>query len=152
MAAPKGNQYAKGNPNSGRPSHWTEENIQAFGEKYLKWAEKESSLVMMAFAGEHVHDPDVIYDLAEKSKVFNRFHQRVKAIIGARRESLAMSGAGSHVVWAKTARLYDARYDKSVSREIYDKALQETKGKLDAIGGDTDTRGDILKYLESQKI
>jgi hypothetical protein len=152
MAAPKGNQYAKGNPNSGRPSQWTEEKLAEFGNQFLEWAQKDTSLVMMAFAGEHTHDPDVIYDLAEKDKVFSRIHQRVKAIIGARREALAMSGNGSHVVWSKTARMYDDRYDKNVSREIYDKAKQETKGKLDAIGGDTDNRGAILKYLESQKL
>jgi hypothetical protein len=148
--APKGNKNAVGN--SGRPTQWTEEKMIEFGKFFLEWAEKESSLVMLAFAGEHTHDPDVIYDLAAKSTEFNRYHQRVKAIIGARREALAMSGAGSHVVWAKTARMYDQRYSDNVSKEIYDKAKQETKGKLDAIGGDTDNRGAILKYLESQKL
>lgn len=91
MAAKKGNKYAVGNPNSGRPTKLTEE-LLAKAEAYLDWCDKNPVKVSSKYTkdGGHIADDycprlpsaaglarhlgihkDTLYAWAKENKVFS---------------------------------------------------------------------------------
>ena len=156
MSYKVGNNMAKSKPKSevkkkGRPSQWNEETVKAFGDKLLKWSERDDSLVIGSFNSEHPHDPDVIYDLAAKYDNFQLIVDKARTNVGTRRERMAFTGEGNASVWNKTARFYDKRLHEHLNKETYDSAFNDSKGRLAGSGVDEDTLPDILQFIASQK-
>ena len=93
MAAPKGNKFAYGNPNTGRPATWTKEIIEKEAELLMKWCRKESSLILRKFACLRGYTHAYIYKWSDPndkafSEVFYDAFHFAKSVIGTRREEL----------------------------------------------------------------
>ena len=148
---------AKGKPKSewginGRPTIWNEETAKIFGDKLLRWSERDDSIVLGSFGATHPHDPDCIYDLSNKYDWFRLIKNKAVENIGTRREKMAFLGKGNAMVWNRTARFYDKRLDKQLNKETYNTAYNDTKGRLAGANISQDSASDILKYLASQKL
>ena len=136
---------------NGRPTIWNEETAKIFGDKLLRWSEKEDSIVLGSFGSTHPHDVDCIYKLAAKYDWFRMILNKAVENVGTRRERMAFTGEGNASVWSKTARLYDKRLHEQLNKETYDSAFNDSKGRLAGSGVDEDTLPDILQFIASQK-
>lgn len=78
MAAPKGNQYAKGLTTSGRPEIYTEEWLKQEAKDLLEWIEKPDSYFLNGFAFRRGYDPTRFHDFKLKSDEFSKAYQFAK--------------------------------------------------------------------------
>ncbi len=83
MAAPKGNQYAKGLtkdkcPNVGRPEKYTEEWLKNEAKVLLDWMKIPENYYFKTFAYERGYRPDDFDDFCAKSKEFSIAYRHCK--------------------------------------------------------------------------
>jgi len=107
MGAPKGNQYAAGNPNSGRPLLYTDEELEQMAKELIEWAKTSEAKIYRKWLAERGIYPSVCKDLRERSKVFSNAIDYAKYLIGCRREELAIEGIMPEGIWSKTNAVYD---------------------------------------------
>lgn len=69
MAAPRGNQNAKGH-GEGRPQEYTSEWIDSEAKLFLEWMKKPDSLYFKAFAIERGYAPQRLTEFADKNVNF----------------------------------------------------------------------------------
>jgi len=69
MAAPKGNQYAKGH-GKGRPKIWTDDVIENEAEELLKFIANDEGLYINSFCRKRGIDPDRLSEWARSNEVF----------------------------------------------------------------------------------
>jgi hypothetical protein len=96
MAAPKGNTYACGNPNSGRPTTWTKEIIEKEAGHFIEWAQMPDSVVLREFASIRGYGHRYLYDWSNEThpsynEVFRDAFDLVKTIIGVKREKVDLA-------------------------------------------------------------
>lgn len=86
MAAPKGNQYAKGCTTSGTPKIHTKEFIEKVRKDMEKWVKKPSSLFLEQFTGEMEYfvDPKKLSEWASKHEEFSETLTKVKKTLLSR--------------------------------------------------------------------
>lgn len=78
MAAPKGNQNAKGHSH-GRPVKYTEEFIKEEMEAFYKWMEGERNIFFKSFAIERGYLPKYLNQFADKNIDFKECLEYAKA-------------------------------------------------------------------------
>ena len=80
MAAPKGNQYAKGH-GKGRPAIYDEDFIENEAEALLEWIKDDSpkKVYLGSFALERGYDRFQMHDFSTKNKVFSHAYKKAKA-------------------------------------------------------------------------
>jgi len=99
----KGNQIAKGNPNSGRPREYDSE-VEA--EALLEWCMKPEATILRMFAPLRGYAPSRMDDWLIRCPVFRGAYAVAKAIIGCRREQILID-AGSTKPFERYADFYD---------------------------------------------
>lgn len=77
MAAPKGNQYAKGNE-GGRPEKYTDEWLREEAKELLAWIEKPSNYFLNGFAYQRGYSPKRLPEFTQKSKEFSDSYEIAK--------------------------------------------------------------------------
>lgn len=82
MAAKKGNQYAKGNPNGnkGAPVKYSQEFFEKLAKELLIWSEKPEAFFLKNFCANHKEHilPEYLSRWAEESEVFSQAYEKVK--------------------------------------------------------------------------
>lgn len=151
MAAPKGNKYAVGNKGNWVRTVWTDERIAEVSKQLDEWSRKDDSLTMLQFGCEYDILQSTLLEAVERHKDLNDAYKQAKHRVGVRRELKALKGEINSGLVQRTLRLYSDEQNAHDNKEIYDKSYNDTKGKLDAVGGDEGCKGAILEYLESQK-
>lgn len=110
MGFQKGNQLAKGNPNSGRPALWTQEKIEAEASYLLEWSKQDDSLVLAECYGLRGYSYDHVSDWEKKNSVFAEAKKIAKTRIGARREKKALLNQIDSNIVGKTLITYDPEF------------------------------------------
>ena len=77
MAAPKGNQYAKGH-GKGRPIKWDDDAIENEALALLDWIKSPSSYYIGVFAESRGYDRAQMKDFVDKNKVFANAYRRAR--------------------------------------------------------------------------
>lgn len=77
MAAPKGNQYAKGKA-TGRPKIWTDEAIEEEADAMLEWIKDPKNLYIGVFAAQRGYNRARLSEFARGNKVFARAYDEAK--------------------------------------------------------------------------
>lgn len=120
--APKGHQYAKGrapktpSPFDGRPPEYDPE---YYAEKIQEWVTKDSSWNIAGFCSEYDLYPELIYNFCERSKNFLSVYNKIKIKLAEKREKLVSLG-----------KLHNKSYDRY--QPMYDKFLHDyEEEKLD---------------------
>lgn len=103
MAAPKGNQYAKGNPNSGRPPKY---DLEKEAAELLEFSKRDSCIKLEDFTYNKDYCASDLCDFARKSEVFSSALKKAKERIGSRREDFANIDKLNYGIWNRSARLY----------------------------------------------
>lgn len=78
--APKGNQYAKGHGKGRPPTYDAEEQAQAL----LEWSKTDNATALVQFCNKQDINPDLIYDLRDRSPVFAEALKKAKSRIAER--------------------------------------------------------------------
>lgn len=80
MAAPKGNQYAKGLTTSGRPEKYTDEWLAQEAKELLAWIEVDSDkkIYLGSFAKDRGYDRQRLTEFANKSLEFSDAYKKAK--------------------------------------------------------------------------
>lgn len=80
MAAPKGNQYAKGNATSGRPKIYDDARIEEEANALLEWikVDSESKIYIGSFAKERGYDRAQLSEFARNNEIFSRAYRMAK--------------------------------------------------------------------------
>lgn len=78
MAAPKGNQYAKGH-GKGRPKIWDDDAIEEEANALLEFIAKDEGLYLNTFCRKRKLDPDRLAEWARSNEVFNGALKEAKA-------------------------------------------------------------------------
>jgi hypothetical protein len=80
MAAPKGNQYAKGSVNNGRPLIYDDERIEEEAAALLEWikVDSDAKLYIGSFARERGYDRARLSEFARANNVFARAYALAK--------------------------------------------------------------------------
>lgn len=105
--APKGNQYAVGNPNSGRPEIYSEADLEQMAKDLIEWAKLPTSRIYRKWLAEKGIYPSRCTELKARSKVFADAIEYAKYLVGTRREELSMEGEISDGLVRQTAPCYD---------------------------------------------
>ncbi len=75
MAAPKGNQYAKGH-GCGRPLLWTDDAIEEEAKALLEWIKDPKNLYIGVFAAQRGYNRARLHEFSHSNKVFaNAYHE-----------------------------------------------------------------------------
>ncbi len=77
MAAPKGNQYAKGNK-GGRPIIWDDDAIENEAAALIEWIQQPKNNYIGNFAFDRGYDRAQMHHFAEKNKEFANAYKRAK--------------------------------------------------------------------------
>lgn len=77
MAAPKGNQYAKGH-GKGCPEKYSKDWIEQEAQHLKEWMQREDSIFIKSFAIERGYSPQRLTEFAEKNKVFSEVFKLTK--------------------------------------------------------------------------
>jgi hypothetical protein len=77
MAAPKGNQYAKGNA-GGRPLIYDDERIEEEANALLEWIKDAKNVYIGVFAAQRGYDRARLSEFARQNKVFARAYREAK--------------------------------------------------------------------------
>jgi hypothetical protein len=105
MVAPKGNKFAQGNPNSGRPCKFNkEEEFKALFE----WAQTDQALVFRMFPCSRGYSHDTLEDWAKQKEEFLDIYNISKEMVGARRE-LRLLLSDSPSPFQRYATYYDKK-------------------------------------------
>lgn len=95
------------NPNIGRPRKRSEKNMENLGKKLLEYAKQEDAITLGGFC--QVVDTDLfeINEIEIRSESFRQFKKQAMALIGQRREELALRGKLDAGIVKKTMPLFD---------------------------------------------
>ena len=77
MAAPKGNQYAKGKA-TGRPVIYDDERIEEEANALLEWIKDPKNLYIGVFAAQRGYDRARLSEFAKSNKVFSHAYKEAK--------------------------------------------------------------------------
>lgn len=77
MAAPKGNQYAKGKA-TGRPKLWDDDAIENEAEALREWIAKDGGLYLGSFARQRGYARQRLSEFANSNKVFADAYEEAK--------------------------------------------------------------------------
>jgi len=119
MPAPLGNQYAVGNPNSGRPS---EHNVEEMAKKLLLWAKKEEAWILREFAPLNGFSCTTMHRWVTENEVFRNAYEQAKDIIGCRREKMYLKERSE-----STYKRYAAYYDSDLFK--FEELIKEKDAK-----------------------
>lgn len=142
MAFEKGNQLAKGNPNSGRPREWTDELIEAEAYYLLEWAQDPDALVLGECYGSRGYSYEDAMDWSNRFSVFCKCKNMAKAIVGARREKGAIKKKYDSNIVGRSMPQYDPEF------KAFLKDMKMTQAVVDAIGEDAAKK--LSDFLKSQ--
>jgi hypothetical protein len=104
MSAPKENQYAAGNPNSGRPPEY---NLEEMAQKLEEWSKKYNSCSLNQFCSDEGFSNCYLSRWAERNEVFRQSYEMAKTRLAARREELAWKGAIPQKIFNRYQGLFD---------------------------------------------
>ena len=105
--APKGNTFGAGNPNSGRPLKYTDQDLEHMAKDLLEWAKLPTSRIYRQWLADRGIVPTMCADLKARSKAFSDAVDRAKYLVGVRREELSMNGEINDGMVRTTAPIYD---------------------------------------------
>lgn len=129
MGAPKGNQYAAGNPNSGRPLRFSDEDLERMAVEMVQWAKTSDAIVYREWMADREICYSVAHSLKERSKVFAKAIEVTKYIIGVRREKLNIKGE----LPDKSFCSYMALYDPEMKDWLLEQKRADDRSKLTKI-------------------
>lgn len=105
MAAPKGNQYAKGCETSGRPCAF---DLKEEARRLMDWADTDDALVLREWAAIRRYSAqEKLQAYCEQSEEFRSAYNMARIKIGARREKMLAQGKGNPAPFQRYASLYD---------------------------------------------
>lgn len=137
MAAPKGNQYAKGCKTSGRPRVYDyEEEAQAL----LEWSKKDDSFTLYGFTTERGYPAERLSEWAKVCDELSQALRLAKEAISNRLITGAVTKKYSDSAAMKVLPLYSKEY--KADRDEQKKKAEETKVSVMA---------QALKYVSESK-
>jgi hypothetical protein len=78
MAAPKGNQYAKGLTTNGRPEKYTQEWLIEEAKALRQWIDNDNNFFLKGFSYQRGYDPTRIHEFVKKSEDFSSAYDYAK--------------------------------------------------------------------------
>lgn len=117
----------------GRPIKWTDEAIDAFADELLEWAKKPDSLVLVSFALDKDLSADIMARLEHLSPRFSKALRDAKRILGARRETGALTKVYESKVYDKSQRMYDPDWTKCQEETLAREELIKAEAKIKAL-------------------
>jgi len=135
MAAPKGNQYAKGCETSGRPPRF---DLSEEARLFKEWADTDDALVLREFVCiRNYCAQEKLHEYALQSEEFRNAYNYARIKIGARREKLLAQGKGNPAPFMRYAALYDkelkAHEIEMKNQDANAKAQQKVASDLETI-------------------
>lgn len=127
MAAPKGNKYAKGNPNSGRPPKY---DLEQEAKDLLEWSLSDAATSLYQFTNEKPYLASELREFALRSEVFAVALKKAKERIGQRREEHCNDEMMNYGVWARSARMYSTLLDDH-EEEVEDRKHKRNLEKIE---------------------
>ena len=127
MAAPKGNQYAKGNPNSGRPPKWTEPVLEEEAEALLEYARKPDSITLVDYWPTRGFSDVEACRFEKSSEVFSKAKRMAKNLIGGRREKMGLLGDYDSAIVRSSMATYDYEHRMMLKEMKREELLEEAK-------------------------
>ena len=105
MAAPKGNQYAKGCETSGRPGGV---DLSEEARLLIEWADTDDAIVLREWAAiRRYAAQEKLTAYCQQSEEFRTAYNIARLKIGARREKMLALGKGHAAPFMRYASLYD---------------------------------------------
>ena len=129
MPAPKGNQYAKGNP-SGKAGAPPKYDLEAEAKDLLEWSEGDTATSLYQFTNEKEYLASDLREFALRSEVFSVALKKAKERIGQRREEHCNDEMMNYGVWNRSARLYSTMLDEHED-DIEEKKHKRALDKID---------------------
>lgn len=145
MAAPKGNQYAKGH-GFGRPKIWTDDAIENEASELMKWADSDQNLWIKDFAHLRGYSPQRYAEWRKSNKVFSdafeyaKDKQERKFFMGALNKDMDMVFVkyfmprvlNDRPVWLESFGKEEKETKASDLLEFIGTLMQQAKAKPDA--------------------
>lgn len=103
----KGNQLAKGNPLSGRPSLYSLDDIEEMGNKLIEWVQNPGSFILLEFCVINKFSAQYLSKWENMSPVFKEALWFAKTTIAERREKLDHYGKLNHGTFNRYQGMYD---------------------------------------------
>ena len=136
MAAPKGNQYAKGCETNGRPCAF---DLAEEARLLMDWADTEDALVLREWAAiRRYSSQEKLQAYCAQSEDFRSAYNMARIKIGARREKMLAKGIGNSAPFQRYASLYDKEL------KAHEKEIKEQ----DAANAQTVVAGDITQFMQ----
>ena len=139
-------------PKMGRPKIWTDEAIDAFAAELVEWAKQKTSIVLASFVADKAMNPDILSKLAHLSTNFNEALIISKRLVGARRETGTLLKKFEPKTYSMSQRMYDPDWSKHMDEQLAREELIKAQAKIKAMKSELKNQGEIIKYLESQKV
>lgn len=146
-------EYAVGKKHpAGRPLYWTTARIEAVADELVDWVDKRDSVIVDDFFLEKKLLPDIADSFCASNKKFRSAYNLAWQVVKGRREKGTLAKKFDNRVYMFTARMYDKRLNEHCLKKLEEEELIKAKAKIKALQSELDTKGEILKYLESQKV
>ena len=141
MAAPKGNQYAKGCETNGRPPRF---DLSEEARLFKAWADTDDALVLREFmCVRQYSSQEKMHEYAARSDEFREAFNYARVKIGARREKLLAQGKGNPAPFQR----YAALYDKELKTHEQELKATENASKAQALSNEF---GEFLNVVKGQ--
>jgi hypothetical protein len=153
--APKGNQYAKGNPNSGRPRQHDRE---LMAKDIIEWVQDEDNWIIKEWRIKHMMTRDTVMEMCRDSKVFADAYKYANDKIASRRERMHFLGEMKDNLFNRMLRVYDKDIDSQERDNLaYEYSLKEksqqitpeTLSKFEEVISQLDRSRSALNKLET---
>lgn len=135
-----------------RPKYWTTERVELLADELDAWSKTDDALILSEFASRNDFNNKIMCKLCNENPYFRVSHTKAMRRISERRERGALTKDFDPKVYMFTARNYDKDLDKELESRLEREELIKAKAKIKALQQELDSKGDILKYLDSQKI
>ena len=122
----------------GRPEKWDAARIEKEAEDLLEWAKDPQSFSLERFTcyREEPYTRALMYDLANRSRIFSNAFIVAKEIVRQNREEACAKGEFSNVVYAKTCSFYDR--EQSLTNESLSAHIKDIdRSKRESLKDDT---------------
>ncbi len=134
---------------------YTEKDLHKIGKEFVEHCKKEDVWHVSSYATSKMKTYKWWEYMMNKHPIIKEYHEIGCYILGQRHYQAAMTDKPMPwVIKTFMPRLLKERESirKQEEEDEYSKAKAQTKGKLDAIGSDKGAAGEILSYIESQKL
>lgn len=141
MAAPKGNQNAKGH-GCGRPRKWTDEHIEAEADFLLEWANRDDAIVLGTCYGLRGYSYEKSVVWAKQNEWYAEAKELAKTLVGARREVGALKGRLDAGLVKASLATYDPEYRAFLKEMKRDQIMEDISNEQAA--------KDISEYIKTR--